>query len=63
MRFKRKLYHTDDHRIRRRFLLFPYIIGTETRWLEFAEWEQRFIARNPYNLLSDGYWIDLKWLD
>jgi hypothetical protein len=34
--------YLDQHRIIRRFLWWPVSIGHETRWLEFAEIEQRY---------------------
>lgn len=44
----------DDKRIKTKFLLFPKTIWYETRWLERAAWEQRFIF---------GCWCDIKWVD
>jgi hypothetical protein len=48
MKFKLKIYHRFDTRIKNGFLFFPKTITNECRWLEFAEWEE----------LLDGYWAD-----
>jgi hypothetical protein len=44
-----------DKRIKKGFLFFPKVINNETRWLEFAEWEQKYVV--------DNAWISTKWID
>lgn len=50
----------NDTRIRYSFLWFPKHIGTQTRWLEFAYYEQRFLDRG---LLFGEIWQDVCWID
>jgi hypothetical protein len=55
----------DEKRIRRGFLLLPKTIQhkgkRETRWLEFASWEQRFCGDGGGAMGS--FWQDRKWID
>ena len=41
MRFG-KVAHFDEVRIRNKFLWFPKTITSQTRWLEYAVWEEKF---------------------
>lgn len=54
----RKTIEYPTSRVRRRFLLFPKMIGTEWRWLEFASWLE--IYGMDYH---GGYWVEEKWID
>jgi hypothetical protein len=56
MRWIRK--EQEDTRIKMRFLFFPKTINNETRWLENAIWEQKFI----HDLWNYDKWEDSKWI-
>lgn len=50
-----------------RFLFFPKKIGDETRWLEFAKWEEECMAVDKWcggiHPFYPGYaWIPMRWL-
>ena len=51
-------------KIRKRsgFLFLPKTIGKETRWLEFATWEEEGCsnAGMPY---GGWYWKPIRWID
>lgn len=55
MRIKHPM--VGDTRERSGFLFFPKTINYETRWLEWARWEQE--RRDSFN----GYWLDTYWID
>ena len=44
-----------DYREQSAFLLFPYTIGGETRWLEKGVWEERFVN------FPEGHWEAVRW--
>jgi hypothetical protein len=46
-------------RWKHRFLWFPLTIGDETRWLEFAEWEELLLQ----DYCGDLEWVKDRWLD
>jgi len=41
-----------------KFLLSPMTIGNETRWLEWATWEEIY---NPF--FNGGEWFPWRWVD
>ena len=52
-----------ETRIRSGFLLLPKRIGRETRWLEFARWEQTYMFEAPALFwLGASHWQDTRWL-
>lgn len=59
---KKKHPEPNDIRVRKRFLLFPKTIGYETRWFEYASWEERytmyFTIRGIRNEWSAERWLD-----
>jgi len=56
MRIKYDEPFQDRERIRSRFLIFPKYIKGETRWLERAEWLQRYDTN-----YADGGWENIEW--
>jgi len=52
-----KTERNGDKRIKKRFLIFPKTILGETRWWEFAQWEQELIVDR------ETFWIDNFWID
>ena len=62
MRFKKP--DDGDVRIKEKFLLFPLMINRETRWLEFAKWQQEYYIRHSIfgGIFKEG-WKDVKWID
>jgi hypothetical protein len=63
MRWQRKPWSKDgDERVRRRILLFPKCIKMEYRWLEYAEWLERYEISG---LMCGGHdmWVPIRWLD
>jgi hypothetical protein len=56
MRWKEKIYHMDEVRIREGFLFFPKRIREDVRWLEYARWEERFYG--AYLGWDGTRWID-----
>ncbi len=46
-----------DTRVRRGFLLFPKTISGETRWLEWARWQERYEAS------YESWWMAVAWVD
>jgi len=42
------------------FLFFPKKIGHETRWLEHAKWEERFVIDLD---TGSSYWCAISWMD
>jgi len=51
-----------------RFLLSPMTIGKETRWLEWATWEEVYSECNRW-IIGDEYtntggkWLPRRWVD
>ena len=63
MRWKQKVLRHDQRRIIKRFLFLPRTVRGETRWLEFAEIEQRVAKKSdkfliPYLDWQDEYWVN-----
>lgn len=50
----------DDRRCRVAFLLLPRSINGETRWLEWATWEQKSWRGALSGRL---WWDDYQWID
>ncbi len=64
-----KEYAELDHRIVRRFLLFPKNLDGETRWLEWATFEQvleeEYIGEWGEGVMwvwKDKHWVDEEWI-
>jgi len=57
MRWKRP--KEGQRRIKSQFLLFPKTIRGETRWLEFASWEEAFFV----GMTGYSWWGEMKWID
>jgi hypothetical protein len=58
MRWEKLPYtKSGDRRIRSRFLLFPFRIKNEVRWLEKAKWEEVYSCG-----WGDGWWTPIQWL-
>ena len=45
-------------RVKSGFLIFPKTIENETRWLEYARWEQRY-----FNCSGTRFWSTKRWID
>ncbi len=45
----------NDTRIKARFLLFPKMVRSQTRWLEYAKWKELYSA--------DYGWIAVEWIN
>lgn len=58
MRYTKLIIGTT--RIKSHFLLFPKTINGETRWLEKATYEQKFIRSENGTFC---YWTDTKWIN
>ena len=56
MRWQRKPYSHGEIRIVRRFLILPFWVDDEWRWLETSYIKQRY--ENGY---MDAYWADIEW--
>ena len=56
-----KLPSSGDERTRSRFLLFPICINMEYRWLEHAEWVERYSY--SYALMGYRGWVPVRWLN
>jgi hypothetical protein len=67
MRWKKKPEpKIGDRRIRARFLFWPKTILGETRWLEWAKWEEEYATRLEYwygFTYQEPYWIENFWMD
>ena len=59
MRWFKKLYYIGEHRIIKRFLIFPKFINQEYRWLETATIKQTY---NP-SYMRFSNWEDIEWID
>ncbi len=55
MKWKKPLNGTVRTKVK--FIWFPKNICGVVRWLEFAEWEQRYFSG------SAGHWHDSKWIE
>jgi len=53
-------YNTGDRRICQRFLVFPMEVGLESRWLEYAKWEEKY---HKWHVHSGGFWSKVRWID
>ena len=60
MRFGQPNTRPCDHecRVFRKFLWWPFTIGSETRWLEFAEIEQRY-----HRSMDGDFWEPVKFVN
>jgi hypothetical protein len=60
MRFRWPDTRADDHecRVIRRFLWWPVTIHSETRWLEFAEIEQRYHCS-----MDENFWVSIRFVN
>jgi hypothetical protein len=59
MRWIKKTWERDQLRERTGFLFFPKTINNETRWLEFARWEEKQLNYSGTMPL----WSAERWLD
>lgn len=59
MRYKDPNPH--DTRIKKRFLILPKKINGETRWLEFATWEESYCHEKYYSRTIK--WNVIRWID
>jgi len=48
-----------DKRTKKRFLIFPKVIGKEWRWIEIAEWEEEYKVAAIIGLM----WFPTKWMN
>ena len=68
MKWFHKLFWHGDLRRRSGFLLFPKTIGNETRWLQWAVWQEVYNV-GMFNLsignlkTHEGWWESTKWLE
>lgn len=54
-----KIKHQNQNkRAKSGFLFLAKTIGTETRWLEWAKWEEEY---SPDRTM-DGFWFAARWL-
>ena len=65
---KKPIFSDMETRVVRKFLWFPKKIGKETRWLEFASYEQiyyksYFDKDHNYHSMDRWYDLRLKWMD
>lgn len=51
----------NDKRIRSGFLFLPKCINGETRWLEFAYWEEMYVETDKIDYVLEE-WVALEWL-
>lgn len=51
-----------DRRITKAFLFFPLKIGTESRWLETATYEEEYRVTNKVDFGDEG-WVPLRWIN
>ena len=51
-------YKPGDTKKRKAFLIIPKTIGDESRWLEYAEWEEKCHAHWYYG----WEWVPTRWL-
>lgn len=58
MRWSTKRYEDRSTCIRSWFLLFPKTIRHETRWLEWATWEEMYVVGVDYSAWMPARWID-----
>lgn len=49
-----------DYRTNSGFLLFPKRIGDETRWLEYAKWQEKIVEDIDVDMAGTAYRI-LSW--
>ena len=62
MRWKKHQPPVDGTlRVRNEFLWFPKTIGDETRWLETAEWEERYRIYHGYDGF-EKWWETTRWV-
>jgi len=60
MRWTSKETPTEgDERVINRFLFFPKLLGEEWRWLEWAEYKQRYAVYE----YSSNCWEDKEWIN
>jgi hypothetical protein len=60
MRWSKTQVQEGDVRKRRGFLLWPTTINGETRWLEWASWNEK--AHRWYDGVGGGlYWTRMCW--
>lgn len=58
----RKVYaRQGETRLKHRFLVLKKTIGNESRWLEWATWEE--MAETPYRNVTIVYWRARRWVD
>ena len=65
MRWKESCPEIGETRIRSGFLLFPKTANCETRWLEWAEWEEEY-ALYPTTKIQGGLygkWQPSSWVE
>lgn len=70
MKIKREQPAVGTRRERKGFLWLPRIIGEETRWLERARWQERYVrwadvlpSSPVVGALLGCCWITEKWLN
>ena len=67
MRWKKRekiFFRSGDTRYKVRWLWYKKTIGSYTRWLEWAAWEEKYAgalvtSTNVYG----GYWYPTRWTD
>jgi hypothetical protein len=59
MRWTRKKHMDRDTRTKKGFLVFPKRIAEDTRWLEYAVWEEEYFF-SPY---AGGFWDVKRWMN
>lgn len=68
---KLKVVKTGDRVTKKSFLFFPKTINNQTRWLEFATYEQEFRKGGTENKVDGGWgsrwesshWKDIRWVN
>jgi hypothetical protein len=62
MRWQQKKWKEGDtwYYNRKVFLFFPKTIGEETRWLEWAEWQEVWAETKSIDPIE---WQPIKWLN
>jgi len=63
MRWKIKpAKNNGELRSKKRFLLFPMCIEKEWRWLEIAEWTEKYTSFDSGNWETVRYWSPEYWI-
>lgn len=61
MHWYKEHHHYNSKRSRRRFLWLPKTIGLETRWLEFATWNEEYVRGSNVSACGD-FWKVTHWI-